>query len=266
MAARLTRYADTVDVAGVAFRVVCRYPKPRFWARSRPEFLTTRRPDVTVEITYDDDFRRRARRAVGEHTVDDAPRVRRCGRGLLVTTGYYRATVDVPHGRAAVRIASGFGVANLMRTLSALWLLERGTLLLRADRLDGNGCALVLGGAARATHAATASGAEPAGYVAVTPRPDGMATHLTPFVDHDGTLPAPGRAGAGTLEISSGGDGSVASEARVLAALLPAVWQADRRRAAVARTLDLAARVVSAPGCRLVAAGPSRAAGTTAVG
>jgi hypothetical protein len=114
MAARLSRYVDTVDVAGVAFRLVCRYPKPRGWARDRPEFLTTRRPDVTVLITYDDNFRRKARRPAGEETVADAPSVRRQGRRLLVTTGYYRATVDVRRGRAAVRIAGGFGVGNLV--------------------------------------------------------------------------------------------------------------------------------------------------------
>jgi hypothetical protein len=239
MAVRLTQYADTVDVAGVAFRVVCRYPKPRFWARSRPEFLTTRRPDVTVTITYDDHFSRRAGRPAGEQTVDDAPRIRRVGRRLLVTTGYYRATVDVPRGRAAVRVASGFGVANLMRTLSALWLLERDTLLLRADHLGG--------------------------YVAVTPRADRMTTRLTPFVAHDGPLPVP-RSSAGGLVISSGGHGPACSEVRALATLLPAVWQADRRRAAVTRTLDLATRIVSAPESRLLDAAPPRPQGPALVG
>jgi hypothetical protein len=241
MAARLSRYADTLDVAGIAFRLVCRYPKPRFWARSRPEFLTRRRPDVTVAITYDEDFRRRARRPAGEETVADAPRVRRHGRRLLVTTGYYRATVDVRRGRAAVRIAGGFGVGNLMRTLSALWLLERDTLLLRVG---------------------------PAGYVAVTPRPDGMTTRLTPFVDHDGALPASASARAETLAISPDGAEPVgpAGGARALATLLPAVWQADRRRAAVARTVDLASLIVCAPEYPTRRAGPPRPAGATVVG
>ena len=241
MAARLSRYADTVDVAGVAFRLVCRYPKPRFWARSRPEFLTTRRPDVTVAITYDDGFRRRARRPAGEETVADAPRVRRHGRRLLVTTGYYRATVDVRRGRAAVRIAGGFGVGNLMRTLSALWLLERDTLLLRVG---------------------------PAGYIAVTPRPAGTTTHLTPFVDDDGALPVSASARAEALVISPDGAEPVspAGGARALAALLPAVWQADRRRAAVARTVDLASQIVGAAECTTRRAGPSRPAGAPVVG
>lgn len=233
MAARLSRYVDTVDVAGVAFRLVCRYPKPRGWARDRPEFLTTRRPDVTVLITYDDNLRRKARRPAGEETVADAPSVRRQGRRLLVTTGYYRATVDVQRGRAAVRIAGGFGVGNLMRTLAALWLLRRDTLLLRAG---------------------------PAGYVAVTVKPEGMTTRPTPFVDHNGPLPTSRRAHARTL--AGGGPGG----ARALAALLPAVWQADRRRAAVARTLDLATLIISKPEYRTEHARRPRPAGAVVVG
>ena len=234
MAARLSPYVDTVDVAGVAFRLECRYPKPRFWARDHPEFLTTRRPDVTVAITYDDDFRRRARRPAGEETIDDAPRVRRHGRRLLVTTGYYRATVDLRRGRAAVRIAGGFGVANLMRTLSALWLLERDTLLLRSGT---------------------------AGYVAVAPRTNGMTTRLTPFVGHD--RPRPERIRPGTQALPIAPDFGCA---RALAALLPTVWQADRRRAAVARTVDLARLLVSTPEHSRQSARPRRAAGATVIG
>jgi hypothetical protein len=150
-----------------------------------------------------------------------------------VTTGYYRATVDVRRGRAAVRIAGGFAVGNLMRTLAALWLLQRDTLLLRAG---------------------------PAGYVAVTVRPEGMTIGPTPFVDYSGPLPAAGRARAATL---TGGE---PGGARALAALLPAIWQTDRRRAAVARTLDLATRIVCRPECRMKRASRSRPAGAVAVG
>jgi len=222
MAARLSSYADTVDIAGIAFRLVSRNPKPGFWARDRPEFLTTRRPDVTVSITYDDNFRRRAGAPADEETVDDTPRVRRHGRSLLVTTGYYRATVDVRRGRAAVRIAGGFGVANMMRTLSALWLLERDTLLLRA----------------------------PAGYVAATPRSDGTTMRLTPFVDPATPLPARGRARSALIASGDVSFKTAAGGARALATMLPAVWQADRRREAVVRTLELASLIVSAPAGR----------------
>jgi hypothetical protein len=253
MAAPLTHYADTVDVAGIAFRIVCRYPKPRFWARSRPEFLTTRRPDVTVSITYDEDFRRRARRPAGEETVDDAPRVRRRGRRLVLATGYYRAKVDVTRGRAAVRMAGGFGVANLMRTLSALWLLEQDTVLLRAMRLGRAGSSPALLVSPTATSGATPS-AETIGYVAVSPRADRLTVQLTPFVEHDGPLLVTRRPRTITLCISRRGAGPPrsAGTAQALATLLPAIWQADRRRAALARTLELAARLVTAPACRVV--------------
>lgn len=237
MAARLSSYVDTVDIAGIAFRLASRNPKPGFWARDRPEFLTARRPDVTVTITYDDDFRRRAGAPSGEQTVGDVPRVRRRGRSLLVTTGYYRAMVDVRRGRAAVRIAGGFGVANMMRTLSALWLLERDTLLLRT----------------------------PAGYVAVTPRPDGTTVRLTPFVDPAAAPPARGRARSTLIASDDTSFATATGGVRALAAMLPAVWQADRRREAVIRTLELASRIVSAPGGRPRRAG-LRAAGATVVG
>jgi len=237
MVARLSRYADTVDIAGVAFRLVCAYPKPRFWARRNPEFLTARRPDVTVAIVYDEDFRRRAGWPAGGETVDDAPHVRRDGPRLRVTTGYYRAAVDVGRGRAVVRIAAGFDVGHLMRTLAALWLLERNTLLLRAG---------------------------PAGYVAVTPREDEVTVRRTPFGEH-GTQPGLDRPTAAPIVIGTAGGepGHPRSSARALAALLPAIWQADRRRAAVARTLDLASLIVAG---RLRRDGDARPDGSALVG
>lgn len=237
----VTRYVDTVDVAGIAFRISCRYPKPRFWARSRPEFLTARAPDVVIAVTYDKDFPRRA-----EDTASDAPRVQRRGGTLRLTTAYYRATADLSRGRVAVRIAAGFGVANLMRTLAALWLLERGTVLLRAVRLGRAGATLACG--IREEALGAARGAAVAGYLAVTPGPAGVITRLTPFLDGDGPLPVRREARATTLWLPGGG-GSTPAGARAVAVLLPAIWQADRRRAALVRTLDLATRIVTALRC-----------------
>ena len=245
----VTRHVDTVDVAGIAFRISCRFPKPGFWARSRPEFLTSGAPDVLVAMTYDDDFPRRA----GD-TASDAPRVQRHGRALLLTTAYYRATVDLGRGHAAVRIAAGFGVANLMRTLAALWLLERGTLLLRAVRLGRDGATLACGIPEEALGAAR--GAAVAGYLAVTPGPDGVTACLTPFLEGDGPLPTRRQAYARTLWVpTEGGPTEPVTAARVVGALLPAVWQTDRRRATLVRTLDLAARTVAALRCRQIGVG-----------
>ena len=239
----VTPYVDTVDVAGIAFRISCRYPKPGFWARSRPEFLTARAPDVVVAMTYDGNFPRPAR-----DTASDASRVQRRGRALLLTTAYYRATADLQCGRVAVRIAAGFGVANLMRTLAALWLLERGTLLLRAVRVGRDGATLACGipeetlGVARS--------AAVAGYLAVTPGPAGVSTRLTPFVDGEGPLPARREGCARVLWVPGGvGPTRPGGAARAAGVLLPAIWQADRRRAALVRTLDLATRIVTTLRC-----------------
>lgn len=255
VAAIVTRHVDTVDVAGIAFQISCRYPKPGFWARSRPEFLTARAPDVIVAITYDDDFRRRARRPAGEDTVSDAPCVRRRGRVLLLTAAYYRATADLQRGRVAVRMASGFAVANLMRTLAALWLLERDTVLLRAVRLGRDGATLACGIPEEALGAAR--GAAVAGYLAVTPGPEGVATRLTPFLEGDGPLPARRDGCARMLWVPGGAGGPrrAASVARAVGVLLPAIWQADRRRAALVRTLDLATRIVTALRCDEICVG-----------
>src|SRR5262245_54430279 len=165
VAARVTRHIDTVDVAGIAFQLSCRLPKPSFWARRRPELVTRRWPDVVVRIEYAEGYGGRAGRPVGD-TVADAARVRRHGRGLLMSTGYYRAAVDRSRGRVAVRMAAGFEVGGLMRSLAALWLLERQTLLIHAA---------CFGPAASATLACgLPDGATPlsafAGWLAVTPR------------------------------------------------------------------------------------------------
>jgi hypothetical protein len=236
----VTRHVDTVDVAGLAFRISCRYPKPGFWARSRPEFLTARAPDVLVAMTYDDDFPPRA----GD-TVSDAPRARRRGRALLLTTAYYRGIADLGRGRAAVRIAAGFGVGNLMRTLAALWLLERGTVLLRAVRLGRDGATIACGIPEKALGAARR--ATVTGYLAVTPGASGVITRLTPFLEGDGPLRTRHETCARTLWVPGGGGPTrPASLAHALSVLLPAIWQADRRRAALGRTFDLATRIVTA--------------------
>ncbi|HKQ62218.1 MAG TPA: hypothetical protein VJS92_13085 [Candidatus Polarisedimenticolaceae bacterium] len=181
-------------------------------------------------------------------TVSDAADVRRDGRCLLVSTGYYRGVVDVERGRASVRIAAGFEVSGLMRTLAALWLLERGTLLLNAA---------CFGSAASATLACQLdAGLVPssavAGWLAVTSLANEVRVKSTPFVERD-ARPRSRAWRATTLWLP----GSAAvprsiGAAPALRALLPAIWQADRRRAAVERTLDFATRIVTALECREV--------------
>jgi hypothetical protein len=260
VAARVTRHVDTVDIAGIAFQLSCRFAKPRFWARRHPEFMTHRRPDVIVRIEYGERFRDRAGRPVGE-TVADAADVRRQGRGLVVSTGYYRAAVDARRGRVDVRMAAFFDVAGLMRTLAALWLLERETLLIRGACFGPRvSTTLVCGSSDRAAPSSALGG-----WFAVTPRADGINLQPTPFVDRDGPLDAGGRRATGlwlpgapeetarTAHAGAHDTGPAGihrtSPAMALQALLPSVWQADRRRPALERTLDLATRVVTALGC-----------------
>jgi hypothetical protein len=246
VAGRVTRHTDTVDVAGVVFQLSCRFPKPSFWARRRPEFITSRRPDVVVRIEYAEDFRRRTGRAVAD-TVADAADVRRRGRQLLVSTGYYRAAVDLRRGRVAVQIAAGFDVAGMMRTLAALWLLERGTVLLHAACFGPAGAATLACGAFSAMPSSTA-----AGWLAVMPRPDAVSVRPTPFLDGEEPLCSSGwRATTLWLSGAEPPNRSVGA-ATALRTLLPSIWQADRRRAAVERTLDLAVRVVTTLQCREV--------------
>jgi hypothetical protein len=243
------RYIDTVDVAGVAFQLSCRFPKPGFWARRRPEFITRRRPDVTVRIDYEERSERRTERPVAD-TVADAARVGRRGRHLLVSTGYYRTTVDIPHGRVAVRMAAGFDVAGLMRTLAALWLLERETLLVRAACFGPGGSATLACGF---PDQATPSYAI-VGWFAVTPRPDGVGVRPTPFVDRGVGLHASGRRATTLWLPAAAAETRALGAAPALRALFPSIWQADRRRPAVERTLDLATRVVTSLRCREVGA------------
>jgi hypothetical protein len=247
----VTRHVDTVDVAGIAFQLSCRFPKPSFWARRHPEFITRRRPDVVVQIEYD-----RFRYGAGsptDDTVAEAADVRRHGRGVVVSTGYYRAAVDARRGRVDVRMAAFFDVAGLMRTLAAFWLLERETLLIRGACFGPRvATTLACGSSDRAVPSSAL-----AGWFAVTPHADAARVEPTPFVDGDGPLHAGARratalwlpgAPAGTPRTGHA-ESRRTSPAMALRALLPSVWQADRRRPAVERTLDLATRVVTALRC-----------------
>jgi hypothetical protein len=242
VAARVTRHTDKVDVAGIVFQLSCPFPKPGFWARNHPGFITRRRPDVTVRIDYEERDGRHGWRSVGD-TVADAATVSRRGRNLRVSTGYYRAAVDLPSGRVTVKMAAGFDVAGLMRTLTALWLAERETLLVQAACFGPTESATLACGLPAWAIPSSAT----AGWFAVRPRADRVDVLATPFLVGDYPPPANGWC-ATTLALPGGKEPMSAPEA--LRALLPSIWHADRRRPAVERTLDLATRVVAALHCR----------------
>jgi len=242
VAAGVTRHTDKVDVAGIVFQLSCPFPKPGFWARNHPAFITRRRPDVTVRIDYEERDGRHGWRSVGD-TVADAATVSRRGRNLHVSTGYYRAAVDLPGGRVTVKMAAGFDVAGLMRTLTALWLAERETLLVQAACFGPTESATLACGLPAWAIPSSAT----AGWFAVRPGAECVDVLVTPFLVSDGPPPANSWR-ATTLGLPGGEEPMSAAEA--LRALLPSIWQADRRRPAVERTLDLATRVVTALHCR----------------
>ena len=238
VAARVTRHTDKVDVAGIVFQLSCPFPKPGFWARNHPAFITRRRADVTVRIDYQERDGRHGWRSVAD-TVADAATVSRRGRTLRVSTGYYRAAVDLPRGHVTVKMAAGFDVAGLMRTLTTLWLAERETLLVQAACFGPTESATLVCGLPAWTVPSSAT----AGWFAVRPRADHVDVLVTPFLVGDDPPPTNGWC-ATTLGLPHGKEPMSAAEA--LRALLPSIWQADRRRPAVERTLDLATRVVTA--------------------
>jgi hypothetical protein len=241
VAARVTRHTDRVDVAGIVFQLSCPFPKPGFWARNHPAFITRRRPDVTVRIDYEERDGRHGWRSVAD-TVADAATVSRRGRHLHLSTGYYRAAVDLPSGRVTVKMAAGFDVAGLMRTLAALWLAERETLLVQAVCFGPTESATLACGLPAWAMPSSAT----AGWFAVRPRANHVDVRVTPFLVGDDPPPGSGWC-ATTLGRPGGKEPMRAAEA--LRALLPSIWQADRRRPAVERTLDLATRVVAALHC-----------------
>jgi hypothetical protein len=136
-----------------------------------------------------------------------------------------------------------------MRTLAALWLAERATLLLRAACFESGGAATLACGLPGSALAPSAS----VGWLAVTTGDDGVLVRPTPFLDRLGPLRARGRR-VTALWLPGSREGQPPGPAEALRALLPSIWQADRRRAAVERTLDLATRIVTALPCRGIGA------------
>jgi hypothetical protein len=134
-----------------------------------------------------------------------------------------------------------------MRTLAALWLAERATLLLRAACFESGGAATLACGLPGLAPSASE------GWLAVTTGDDGVLVRPTPFLDRRGSLRMRGRR-ATALWLPSSRAGQPPGMAEALRALLPSIWQADRRRAAVERTLDLATRVATALPCRGIGA------------
>lgn len=241
-----TLRAVTVEIASLVFRISCRYEKPIAWAReTHPAFLSRRAPAIRVVVVY----RARSRRLpwIAPRTVSDVPEVTGGRESTRVRTVYYRAGMDRTGRRIDVTMAPGFQVDGLMRTLSALLLLSRGGLLVRAARIvsSGGAASLVLGLPAEERVRLATRAEVVDGFVALTPWRGGWTSFATPF--HDGLSlerhpPAP-VAALYVVRPTAGAPRRLGVAAA--AALSPRLCVVDRRAEALERMLDVSARLVS---------------------
>lgn len=178
---RAPRHSATVEIAGIVCRISCPHLKPILWAREgHPEFLSARTPDVELAIVSDDGYWRRGLPWIGPNTVRDVPAVSRRGSSLHVRTAYYRATIGDGGRRIEARLASGFRLPGLMRTLYALLLPSRRGILIHGVRVaTGTRVTLVCG---------VPDGEPPPEVTAVVGGDGHYTAFATPFLD--GAAPA----------------------------------------------------------------------------
>lgn len=250
------RQSAIVEVAGLVARIECRHLKPIAWAReAHPAFLSAKPPDVEMAIVYDDGYWGRGLPWIAPNTVPDVPRVAREEGALSVETAYYRATIDHRVGRIEVRMASGFRVDGLLRTLYALLLPARGALLIRATRVVRNGGSVLLVGPPEPSGArpgaVAGDGAIFDGFVAVTEIDGRYAACTTPFHDGDPRDERPTRLPLDALYVLDRDAGALATIGPAEAAkrFLPHVCVVEKTVASFERILDLSTRLVRTLPC-----------------
>lgn len=253
------RHSAVVEVAGLVCRIECRHLKPIAWARdAHPVFLSAKPPEVELVIVYDDGYWGQGLPWVAPNTVPEVPRVTREAHTLGVRTAYYRATIDDRAGRIDVRMASGFRVDGLLRTLYALLLPARGALLVRATRVTRNGSSVLLvgppaAGAARPNPAAGDGGIF-AGFVAVAGIDGRYLALTTPFNDGDPRDEEPTRLPLDALHFveREAGASTAIAPAEAARRLLPHVCVVERTVASLERVLELSAWLVQTLPCERV--------------
>lgn len=250
------RHSTIVEVAGLVSRIECRHLKPIVWAcEMHPAVLSRKPPEVDLSIVYDDGYWGRRLPWIGPNSVPDVPEVSRTDHSLSVVTAYYRAELDQRTGRIDVRMASGFRVDGLVRTLYALLLPARGVSLLRAARVARNGgCILLVGltdppGAGLS--AVAGDGAIFDGFVAVAETEGRYVACTTPFHDGDPRDERPSRLPLDALYFLERGAGARAriGPAEAARRLLPHVCVVEKTFASFERILDLSTRLVQALPC-----------------
>ena len=223
----------TVEVAGLACRLECAYPKPILWVTElHPAFFSDRDADVVVSFRYDDGYWARGLPWVAPDRLVDAPvyETRADGTATL-RSAYYDAVIDASRARVETRIAGGFGVGGMMRALYAALLPAHGACLVHATaRPEGPGVVLVSGDPGDA--------ADQDGVVALVNDGAHVAVAPTPF--HGGTSPTrmPWRR---VVAVDPGPAGT--SRAAAVAAVHARVVVVDHSASTLERALDVITRL-----------------------
>jgi hypothetical protein len=168
--------AATFEVGGVTCRVECAHAKPILWVTElHPGFRSAGEPDVVVTFQYEDAYWARDLPWIAPDRLIDAPVFVAHAGGARLRSAYYDAEIEAGHRRVHVRLASGFGVGNVLRALYAVLLPRHRACLVRASFLPaGDAAVLVCDDVGD-------------GVVALVDRGRGVLVEPTPF--HEGTTP-----------------------------------------------------------------------------
>jgi hypothetical protein len=218
--------AATFEVGGLACRVECAHAKPILWVTElHPGFRSSREPDIVVTFQYDDAYWARDLPWIAPDRLIDAPAFVAHAGGARLQSAYYDAEIDAGHRRVLVRVASGFGVGNVLRALYAILLPRHGACLVRVSLLPtGDAAVLVCDDADDRV-------------VALVDRGRGVDVEPTPF--HEGTTPVRERARR-VADVVPG-----APRVDVAAQLLSRVVTIDHSAEALERVLDVVTGLVA---------------------
>jgi hypothetical protein len=216
----------TFEVGGVACRVECAHAKPILWVTElHPGFRSAREPDVVVTFQYEDAYWARDLPWIAPDRLIDAPVFVAHAGGARLQSAYYDAEIDAGHRRVHVRVASGFGVGNVLRALYAILLPRHRASLVRASLLPaGDAAVLVCDDAGD-------------GVVALVHRGRGVDVEPTPF--HEGTTPVRERARRVADLVPA------APRVDAAARLLARVVTIDHSAGALERVLDVVTALVA---------------------
>jgi hypothetical protein len=220
--------AATFEVAGVTCRVECVYAKPILWVTElHPGFRSTRDPDVVVTFRYEDGYWARDLPWIASDRLVDAPRFEEHPGASRLRSAYYDAEIDADRRRVRVRVASGFGVGNVLRALYAILLPRHGACLARASLQPVDDAAVLVCDDASD------------GVVALVDRGRDRGVDVEPTPFHQGTTPVRERARRVVDVVPA------SRRVDVAAKLLARVVTFDHSVETLERVLDVVTRLVA---------------------